>query len=233
MKKIFAMVGAAVLCTSCVFSGNGWKHVDRNNGKGVECKGPVVVRTMDLGGFDEIVVNGMSDMELVQGDICQVVVKANEEVFNHLDYKVEDGALMLDTKDQVIVRAEEFDVRITLPLLKSLTVNGAADVDLKGGYSAADSLRVEINGAGDFDFSGIKVPFLRFELNGAGDIDASGLDVGELSMEVNGAGDVDVSGKAVTASFSVSGVGAINARGLQAEHVTTQKDGIGWIRLKK
>lgn len=227
------MLGAAVLCASCVFSGDGFKNLKINNGKGVECKGPVVVRTLDLSGFDEIVVNGMSDMELVQGENFQVSVKANEEVFDHIDYKVEDGALILETKEQVVIKAEEFDVRITLPLLKSLTVNGAADVDLKGGYSASDSLRVEINGAGDFDLSGIKVPALAFQLNGAGDIEASGLDVGDLSMEVNGAGDIDVSGKAVNASFSVSGVGDIDARGLQTEHVTTQKDGIGRIRLKK
>ena len=226
------MLGAAVLCASCVFSGNGFKNMKFDKGKGVECRGPVVSRTLDLSGFDEIVVNGMSDMELVQGENFQVSVKANEEVFDHIDYKVEDGALILETKEQVVIKAEEFDVRITLPLLKSLTVNGAADVDLKGGYSASDSLRVEINGAGDFDLSGIKVPALAFQLNGAGDIDASGLDVGDLSMEVNGAGDIDVSGKAVNASFSVSGVGDINARGLQTEHVTTQKDGIGRIRLK-
>ena len=200
------MLGAAVLCASCVFSGNGFKNMKFDKGKGVECKGPVVVRTMDFGGFDEIVVNGMSDMELVQGENFQVSVKANEEVFDHIDYKVVDGALILETKEQVVIKAEEFDVRITLPLLKSLTVNGAADVDLKGGYSASDSLRVEINGAGDFDLSGIKVPALAFQLNGAGDIEASGLDVGDLSMEVNGAGDIDVSGKAVNASFSVSGV---------------------------
>ena len=176
------MLGAAVLCASCVFSGNGFKNMKFDNGKGVECKGPVVVRTLDLSGFDKIVVNGMSDMELVQGENFQVSVKANEEVFDHIDYKVEDGALILETKEQVVIKAEEFDIRITLPLLKSLTVNGAADVDLKGGYSASDSLRVEINGAGDFDFSGIKVPFLRFELNGAylEAQDGGGLDMSTL-----------------------------------------------------
>ena len=231
------MLGAAVLCASCIFSGDGFKNLKINNGKGVECKGPVVVRTLDLSGFDKIVVNGMSDMELVQGENFQVSVKANEEVFDHIDYKVEDGVLILETKEQVVIKAEEFDVRITLPLLKSLTVNGAEAVcamlqKLLCELTGADSLRIEINGAGDFDLSGIKVPALAFQLNGAGDIEAAGLDVGELSMEVNGAGDIDVSGKAVSASFVVSGVGDIDARGLQTEKVNTSKSGLGRIRLK-
>ena len=232
MKRVVSLIGAAMLCAACVFPINGLNGVTVNNGKKVTCKGPVITKELDLSGFDAITVNGSSDMELFQGESFQVLVKANEEVFNYIDYKVEDGVLILETKDHVNIRAEEYDVTITLPVLKELIVNGAADVDIKKGYAASENLNVQVNGAGDFDLSGIAVPSLSFTLNGAGDIEADGLDVQELSVAVNGAGDIDVSGKAGKASFSVSGAGDIDARGLECESVTTHKSGMASIRLK-
>lgn len=232
MKRVVSLIGAAMLCAACVFPINGLNGVTVNNGKKVTCKGPVITKELDLSGFDAITVNGSSDMELFQGESFQVVVKANEEVFDYIDYKVEDGVLILETKDQVNIRAEEYDVTITLPVLKELIVNGAADVDIKKGYAASENLNVQVNGAGDFDLSGIAVPSLSFTLNGAGDIEADGLDVDKLSVAVNGAGDINVSGKAGKASFRISGAGDIDARGLDCESVTTHKSGMASIRLK-
>lgn len=232
MKRVVSLIGAAMLCAACVFPINGLNGVTVNNGKKVTCKGPVITKELNLSGFDAITVNGSSDMELFQGESFQVLVKANEEVFDYIDYKVEDGVLILETKDLVNIRAEEYDVTITLPVLKELIVNGAADVDIKKGYAASENLNVQVNGAGDFDLSGIAVPSLSFTLNGAGDIEADGLDVDILSVAVNGAGDIDVSGKAGKASFRVSGAGDIDARGLDCESVTTHKSGMASIRLK-
>ena len=221
-----------MLCAACVFPINGLNGITVNNGKKVTCKGPVVTKELDLSGFEAITVNGSSDMELIQGDYFKVLVKANEEVFDYIDYKVEDGVLILETKDHVNIRAEEYDVTITLPTLKELVVNGAADVDLKNGYVSGEKLKVSVNGAGDFDLSGIAVPSLSFTLNGAGDIEADGLDVQELIVAVNGAGDIDVSGRADEATFSVSGAGDIDARGLECVKVNTHKSGMASIRLK-
>lgn len=233
MKRALSLIGAAMLCAACVFPINGLNGITVNNGKKVTCKGPVITKTLDLSGFDAITVNGSSDMELFQGDNFQVLVKANEEVFDYIDYKVEDGVLVLGTKDNVNIRAEEFDVTITLPVLKKLLVNGAADVDLKTGYKSSENLEVLVNGAGDFDLSGIAVPSLSFTLNGAGDIEADALDVEELSVSVNGAGDIDLSGKAGKASFSVSGAGDIDASGLQCGSFTTHKSGMASIKVGK
>ena len=222
-------MAAAALLAACNFNMNG---ITVGNGKKVTCKGPVVEKTLDLTGFDAIVVNGSSDMELTQGETFKVLVKANEDVFQYLDYKVSGGKLVLETVDHVNIRAEEFNIYITLPTLKSLEVNGAADVDLKNGYKSSEALEVEVNGAGDFEFNSITVPTLSFELNGAGDIEADNIDVEELKVIVNGAGDIDLSGKAVKASFSVNGAGDIDARRLDCQDYTTSKSGLASIKTK-
>ena len=231
MKKIASFIGAAIICASCVFPTDGFKGINVYNGKTITCNGPVVTKTLELSGFDAITVNGSSDMEIIQGDKFQVLVKANEDVFDHIDYRVENAILIIESKDSVNIKAEEYDVTVTLPILKALTVNGAADVEMEKGYVSSENLVMEVNGAGDFSLSGIKLPSLSIELNGAGDIEADGLDVKDLSIEVNGAGDIDVSGKAVNANFSVSGVADIDARELKTESVQTSKNGLGRIRL--
>jgi hypothetical protein len=230
MKKVFIftslLVLAVILSSSCVF------HVNGGNGKSVRCKGPVVTKTFDLNNFESIVLNGGCDINLIQQDKFLVSVEANEEVFEHLDYRVSGNSLILEAKDQVNIIADEYNVTIGLPVLTSVTVNGAGDVDLKNGYSFDEDLKIEVNGAGDLDFTGIQVPKLSISVNGAGDIDANDLTVKELKISVNGAGDAKVSGKADKASFSVAGVGGIDARELDCEDFQTSKSGIASIRTK-
>ena len=226
MKKVFAIAACVLALSSCVFSYSG------DMGKKVKCKGPVITKDFDLTGFEAITINGGADMEIIQGDEIKVSVKANEEVFNHLDYEVSGSTLIIKTKDDVGIRAEEYDITVTLPLLTAVTVNGAGDLDIKNGYVSDNDLEIEINGAGDIEMTGVTVPSLAVYLNGAGGIDANDLNVEKLSVHISGAGDVDVSGKAGSAIFSVSGAGDIDAVNLDCDNVQTHKSGIASIRLK-
>ena len=225
MKKLLYSLCALAIVASCV-------NINVGSGNAIHCKGPVVEKSMELSDFSSIVVNGSSDLNFTQADAFSVVVTANEEVFEYLDYKVEDGVLIIRHKNNVNIRAEKYEVAVSLPLVESITVNGAADVDQKGAYTADKDLSVQVNGAGDLNFAGISVPGLRFTVNGASDIKASGLDVQNLSVSVNGAGDAVLSGKAASASFSVNGAGDIDARNLECENVSTHKAGVASIRLK-
>ena len=224
MKKIVVILACVLAMSSCVIRVG-------DSGKKVTCKGPVITKSFDLTGFEAITVNGGADLDLIQGDF-QVSVKANEDVFDHLDYEVTDGVLVIKTKNDVGIRAEEYDITVSLPVLTAITVNGAADFDLKNGYTADSDLDIEINGAGDLDITGITVPSLNIVVNGAGDIDINDMNVQKLSVIISGAGDVDLSGKANSASFNVSGAGNIDARNLDCADVQTHKSGIASVRLK-
>lgn len=201
-----------------------------SKGKSIRCKGPVTEKSMDLKDFSSIVVNGSSDMKLCQGDAFSVVVTANEEVFQYLDYRVEDGKLILSTKDNVQIRAEKHELTVTLPCLESLQVNGAADVEIPDGYVSGKDLTIVVNGAGDFDFESVAVPSISFTLNGAGDIDAKGLDVEKVAVTVNGAGDIVLAGRATEAVISVHGAGDVDARSLACDEWDTHRAGLASIR---
>lgn len=226
MKKLLLALSVLAATCSCI-------TVNVGNGKHVVCKGPVTEQSLQLEGFHNIVVNGASDLEVFQGESCAVTVKANEEVFEYLDFHVaEDSTLVLETIDHVQIMAKEFKVSVTLPYLSNITVNGSADAKFRN-YKADTSLNMLVNGAGDFDISGIEVPTLSFQVNGAGDLDANGINVDTLTIVVNGAGDVNVSGKTRYAILSVTGAGDIDARNLEMEDYEFHKSGFASIRLKK
>lgn len=226
MNKAF-FLSAAVLMTlcSCVYTVG-------NNGKVIKGEGPLETRELDLTGFNKIVVNGQADITFTQTESeWKVSVYTQENVFDYLDYHVDGETLVLEYKDQVNIRATEFEVSISAPALKKVVVNGASDFEAKDGIRNDDDFHFEVNGAGDMDIRGLVCPKLSIVVNGAGDIDLKDIDVQEVSIVINGAGDASVSGKANEASFSVSGVGGIDATGLQAEKVNKNVSGLAKIKL--
>jgi hypothetical protein len=226
MKKLFVMAAAVALLSSCI-------NLNINGGKAVICKGPVVEKEMEgLTDFSGITANGSVDLYFSQTSTFSVKVKANEEVFDYLDYKVEKGELILGTKDNANIRAEEYKVTITLPEVTKIHVNGAADVYQQGEYCSNKPLNIHVNGAGDINLKEkLQVPAMGIHVNGAGDIRIEDMDVDELTIKVNGAGDAVLGGKAASAHFSVNGAGDIDARNLQCEKTTTQKAGLASIRF--
>ena len=226
--KLTLCVLAATLLTGCI-------SIHINDGKRIVCKGEVETHEMNLEAFKQIVVNGSADLVITQAQECLVKVTANQEVFQYLNYRVEDDVLILETaKDgkPVHIQAKTYKVYLSAPLLESLVLNGAADADLDA-YTSESDISITVNGAGDISLSGIKVPTLRFAVNGAGDMDAHDLDTENLYVSVTGAGDIVLSGKAGYASFSVTGAGDIDARGLDCPKVDKHKAGAATIRLKQ
>lgn len=230
MKRFLIALSVVALlagCTCSVNLGQGF-----GGGKRVVCKGPVEDRLLEnLSGFDKIRVSGQADLKYVQTTDEYVRVKANAEVFDYLDFEVDDATLVIKTKDGVQIKADEFDVYVGSKVLKSLKVSGAADVDLSH-INSAEDLTVSISGAGDCDMRDIKVPCLTYSVSGAGNLEAEGLDVEKLYVNISGAGDVDLAGKAGYASLSVSGAGDIDARRLDCPQIEKKKSGVASIKTK-
>lgn len=232
MSKMIAFVMTALMLASCEFITIDKSKVAATwNSDKTVCEGEVETRSFDLDGFQAIVLNGHADVDIFQGDVFDVTVTANADLFQYLDYTVEDGVLILQTRDKKSVKAKKYNVKVTAPCFTRITVNGASDLNLHR-YEAEEGLALEVNGAGDLTFEGgFTAPSLQVVVNGAGDIEAEGLNLQDLIVEVNGAGDAEVSGRTVNATFRIAGAGDIDARHLTREHVETSKSGLGSIKL--
>lgn len=231
MKNLcMALAAMALISCSCSVNIGG-------NGKHVVCKGPVVLKQLDvdmnLTDFNSIRINGSADLKYVQDkEGFGVQVEANEEVFQYLNYYVEDGTLVLETKDNVEIRAKKYGVYVASPTLVNVEVNGALDATIIA-IKQEEDLTIVVNGASDCELENIHVPTLTFTINGASDLDVIGLDVENLCVNVNGAGDVDLAGKAGKASLNVAGAGDIDARNLECSNIDKSQSGLASIRTRR
>jgi hypothetical protein len=230
MKKSVYLVLTALLCASCFHVNTNFKGIGGMNT--VKGEGPVISKSFDLKDFDAIVINGHADAVFTQSSTYEVTLSTQENIFDHMDIRVEGSTLVIETKDKVNIRAEKYDFVLQAPVLKSLTVNGASDFNIPSGLRTEGDLKIEVNGAGDLTFNQIECNTLSVQANGASDIDADSLKVNSMSILVNGAGDVRLSGTTESASFEVNGAGDIDARNLRvAGEVKRHTAGMAKIRF--
>ncbi|MBR5404524.1 MAG: DUF2807 domain-containing protein [Bacteroidales bacterium] len=223
MKKTAILLVLATILCSCV-------HININGGKTVKCGGDVVEQNMDFSGFTGVIVEGAAHIDFIQANTFLVQVAANEEVFNYLDYSMRGKNLVISTKDHVNINAKMYKVLIEAPVLRSINVEGAAEIHQPGSYKSEEGLEIDIDGAAKLEINKIEVPSLDITINGAGEFDISSIAVGVLEIEVNGAGSGSVSGVADYAKLSVAGTANIDARGLRCSNLEKKIEGFAVIR---
>ena len=64
-------------------------------GDGIEGSGVVVTESFDLGGFDEIRVSSAFEVDVEVGPEVSVVVRADDNLIEHLEVEVDDDRLRL------------------------------------------------------------------------------------------------------------------------------------------
>ena len=229
MKQILYMAATVLLCSSCFHVNANWTGGGKNAIKG---EGPVISKSFDLKDFDRIVINGQADAVFTQSDAYEVTLRAQENVFDYVDYRVEGSTLILELKDKRTVRSTDFEVTLKAPALKGIEINGAADFDIPVGLKSDDDLRIEVNGAGDLTFNSVRCNNMTIQANGAADVDLTDINVQKLKVDVNGAGDVIVEGNAADADLSVNGAGDIDASRLKvAGRISKHAAGLAKIKL--
>ena len=232
MINILYIAATVLLCSSCFHVNSNYKGSFLGGKNAIKGEGSVITKSFDLKDFDRIVINGQADATFTQSDPYEVTLRAQENVFDYVDYRVEGTTLILELKDKRTVRSTDFDLTLKAPALKRLEVNGAADFDIPAGLKSDDDLRIEVNGAGDLTFNAVRCSNLTIQANGAADVDLTDIDVQNLKVEVNGAGDVVVDGAAGEANLSVNGAGDIDASGLKvAGKVSKHAAGLAKIKM--
>lgn len=222
MKKIAIILSLTMILSSCVSIVRG--------GKTVKCGGDVVEKAMDFSDFTGITVEGAAHIDFIRSDEFNVTVSANQEVFDYLDYQLKGRDLVISTKDHVNISATLYKVLVQTPFIRTINIEGAAEIHLPGGYRSEEELEIEIDGAGKLDFNGIEVPTLDLNINGAGEFDLNNIQVEKLEIDLKGAGRGSVSGTADNAKLSVAGTANIDASGLNCPHIEKHVEGLAIIK---
>lgn len=189
--------------------------------------GPVRTETRNVGEFDSIEVNGATRLEITVGAPASVVVEGRERFLERLDTEVHGDTLQIRTrkKDWVTIgTSPRLVVRISVPTLKELEVQGGNDIELTGFNGGTTKIRLE--GAANLKGSG-RLDELSVFMAGAGHADLDKVIAGTANVTVAGVGSVMVH-PVDTLDARMNGVGAIFYSG-SPRNVNTRVNGLGTI----
>lgn len=130
-------------------------------------EGGVVTKEITVEQFNTINIQSSADVEITQGDKQSVKVTGQANMIDLLSTKVSNGAWEIDFTESVCMR-KEFVVKITVPNLDKIEINGSGNVTSIGSFKQ-DEMEVKINGSGDASLN-IDCEEIKLYLTGSGDV---------------------------------------------------------------
>ncbi|SJZ96353.1 head GIN domain-containing protein [Sediminibacterium ginsengisoli] len=215
----------------------------------VEGNGVIKKEKREVGSFSAISSSGAWDVMLAYGNSGSIEIEGDENLLEHIETKVEDGKLIIRTKNRENIQSRrKIVIYASATTLKSVSQSGSGDIIGEGKFENSGSTKISVSGSGS-----IRLNFKQFaqtdvSVSGSGNIKLEGT-TQKLSGRVSGSGNIDcdnliaddveagISGSgnmkayaAVSISASISGSGNVYYRG-NAKQVSTRTSGSG--RVKK
>ena len=215
MKKAILFLFSLLLLAGINYSFNS------ENEKCITGKGKTIEKEITLDAFSYLSVTSSVDVELSQGP-QKVVAVGQENIIEQLNRNVK-GAHWTIEFDEKICWNNTFSVKVTLPSLEGVNINGAGDVTGHSVFSG-DALDVFINGSGDVNLE-VDMKAVKTKINGSGDVRLVGISK-EHSISINGSGDVrSMELETQNCSVNIHGSGDVKVHAQKSLSVNVQGSG--------
>lgn len=215
MKKAILFLFSLLLLAGINYSFNS------ENEKCISGEGKTVEKEIDLDAFTYLAVTSAVDVELSQGP-QKIIAVGQANIIEQLSRNVKGSHWTIEF-DEKICWNNDFSVKVTLPSLEGVNINGAGDVN---GHSvfAGDQLDVFINGSGDVNLE-VDMKAVKTKINGSGDVHLVGLSE-EHSISINGSGDVkSMELETQHSSVNIHGSGDVKVHAEKSLSVNVQGSG--------
>jgi Putative auto-transporter adhesin, head GIN domain len=209
----------------------------------VKGTGPSIDKKLNVSDFKGIDVSGGIDVILVQGSSESLTLTAQENLFEYITAKVDNGTLKIYTRNN-LRPTQPMKARITFKEITNLKVSGggdthgetpvnveALDVNISGGgdFSSAinsEELKCNISGGGDAKIEG-KTKVYNISVSGGGDLESK-VSAGSISCRIIGGGDLFLRNEAQAskADIEINGGGDVDMK-MSAEKLKCSVSGGG------
>ena len=155
--------------------------------------------TREVGNFNSISVQSGIDLYLTQEDNKSVEIKANDDIIDRIQTKVEGNTLKIyiDKKNRKWNNWNnngQMVAYVSVSYLNRLTASGGSDVESQGVWKSED-LKIIASGGSDIEMS-VEVDFLEITCSGGSDID---LDGSTQKLDLTSSGGSDFNGRKLIA----------------------------------
>ena len=208
-----------VLATGCH---HGFRTEIKGNGKRE-------LQKREVAAFSSISTNGAFTIEVTCQKSPSLEVEGDENILSFVTTEVGNNILRLENSKNYST-SEPVKIRISVPNLEGLSVNGAGHIDIKGMNN--DKFEIDSNGAPTIVVAGT-TKLVDIGANGAGKVDTQNLHaaravvdargVAKIDLDVSDQLDVEISGPS---SVTYKGNPAVN-KNIHGPGKLTRRDGEG------
>lgn len=212
MKKTLILIAAAacavtvlgcLFCAASNFTGRG--GVLRGSGH-------LVTKEAAVEAFDKISVRHNAAVYVVTGKPGTVTVKADDNVLEYVDTRVEKGTLKIGLRGE-FNSFRNVTVEVTIPSdgkLRGLSVSGASKIAAEP-VLTADEVELEISGASNLA-ANVKCSICEIDVSGASKAEVGG-DMGDCEADASGASKLRLVANMQSCDIDVSGASKVEADG--------------------
>lgn len=214
-KWLTGLCSLFLLCSGCT--------------KTVTGGGPTATEMRQVAGFTKVKINGSGNVEIVPSNTQQVIISGYTNLLEIYESKVVNGELQLGFESRKNIRNDNIKIRIEIPDLRGVTINGSGDV-LVNGFLQGTDLHSLINGSGRIRVLSAAYNNMTYHINGSGDIFAAAIPsknaeanisgsgfielncTQQLKIRISGSGTVDYYGNPPTTDIAISGSGVVRKK---------------------
>jgi hypothetical protein len=191
--------------------------------------GTSVEKNFKVSGFHGIDVSGGFDVILTQGNLEDLNITADEDLFKYIKVEVTQGILRIYIERSNLVISGSRTARISFKSIDKLEVSGGGDIECKTPVNVPE-LEVSLSGGGDLE-SEINTDELTCSISGGGDADINGI-IKKYKLALSGGGDLKSDVIAGFIECSISGGGDCTFRAKEkTEEVRISMSGGGDITV--
>lgn len=194
------------------FGDRDWDSDHRHGGRHADGRGePRAERTLDWAGGDSLTFDLSAEATYSQGPVAAITVTGPKSLVD--DVVIENGRIGFRDQDGHHRGMHAWRhgrrplrIAITAPAVKAFTINGSADLQIRG-YDQPD-LTIQISGSGDVNGAG-RTGALKLAIAGSGDADLQSLPAATARVSVAGSGDARVDATE-SADVAIAGSGDVH-----------------------
>lgn len=199
MKNLLFVLFACA--TTCTFA-----QMER-----IEGNGNVRKETRQVSNFTGILLSGSINVDVTYGDSKNVTVEGDENLLPYIETVVENGNLVVKTRDKVNVKSKNrLIVHAALTRVDRLRVSGSGNITGNGDFSNDGKADISVSGSGNINIAMSSFSETKINISGSGNVVLKGKSTNNIDATISGSGNIDCSDVICNDVFArVSGSGNI------------------------
>ena len=199
MKQIFLLACTLLSLKSFAI----WETIKGN--------GIMKTETRNASGYTGVHLQGSMNVVLHYETSNTISVEADENLLPYIETVVENGNLVVKTKNKVNLKSnEKLIVHATLTRLTSLVLSGSGNLNGDGAFSNSGRTEIKLSGSGNVNLGADSFNEIDVAISGSGNVKVRGNNSNNISAAISGSGNIDcIEFKTNDVIAKVSGSGQI------------------------